>query len=690
MSNAGDESDDDVSEWIAAAANSSNNVTDDDQHINGAPHPPRGKVRLYLRAAGLPRSLTNQQPDTKCRISIGDYDNDTSYDETEIVYKSNHPRYTTSFPLDYEYGSKLLIFVFVYAVGNSNSTSITFGKYNKHKDHNNNNNTAGLKLIGSAMFNVQDVLGMKYQLKARRLNKGGTIYAHIEQEFSSSITASIPRSIHESGSNNSQILTLRLRAKSLVHTRNRFTPSTLISKPDTYFEVSRPAYSTTDMGRGTITTVHKKSASSSWIVVYRSPPVTESVTPLWDEAMIDLNSLCSTAATTADNNLNSYPVLISIYKIKKKQCKEIGSFETTIFRLIEASPSKEEEKEEGGGGRDQEQSSPSFQLQPRASRGPLQSNETTGEISVVSAYVQQSDDVRQQSERILSYDYSSGGDDNDALRESSGSIGSDSINSICLMAADVSVNNGSSSSISPFVTPHRAKFSDYVDAGLNIDFCVAIDFTSSNGSPRIPGTLHYSRDGMRNDYEDAIETIGNTVEKYSREKQFPTWGFGAKYDGEVRHIFQCGQEPAANGVQGVLDAYRSVFESDVIMSGQTVLLSVLKAAATRAKKSHSDSQKLNYNILLILTDGVVNDLQSTKELVLKYHHLPLSVIVVGIGRADFTDMNQWNDEPVERRGRFTFVEFRKLQFDPAALSRKALERVPNEIVDYFARRNISR
>ena len=128
----------------------------------------------------------------------------------------------------------------------------------------------------------------------------------------------------------------------------------------------------------------------------------------------------------------------------------------------------------------------------------------------------------------------------------------------------------------------------------------------------------------------------------------------------------------------------------MIMSGPTVLLSVLKAAASRAKTSHNDSQKLNYNILLILTDGVVNDLQSTKELVLKYHHLPLSVIVVGIGRADFTDMNQWNDEPMERRGRFTFVEFRKLQFDPAALSRKALERVPNEIVDYFARRNISR
>ena len=66
-----------------------------------------------------------------------------------------------------------------------------------------------------------------------------------------------------------------------------------------------------------------------------------------------------------------------------------------------------------------------------------------------------------------------------------------------------------------------------------------------------------------------------------------TWGFGAKYSGEVRHIFQCGSTPTATGIDGVLNAYRSVFETDLTMSGPTNFLSVLKAAAARAKKYYN-------------------------------------------------------------------------------------------------------
>jgi hypothetical protein len=136
-----------------------------------------------------------------------------------------------------------------------------------------------------------------------------------------------------------------------------------------------------------------------------------------------------------------------------------------------------------------------------------------------------------------------------------------------------------------------------------------------------------------------------------------------------------------------------VFQSDVTLSGPTVLLSVLKAAAARANKIHkgspsSEQLKLKYSVILILTDGVVNDLQSTREFVLKCQRLrlPLSVIVVGIGRADFTAMSEWSKKQSDLRGCFTFVEFRTLQFDPEALARKALERLPQEVVDYFSRR----
>ena len=179
-----------------------------------------------------------------------------------------------------------------------------------------------------------------------------------------------------------------------------------------------------------------------------------------------------------------------------------------------------------------------------------------------------------------------------------------------------------------------------------------------------------------------------------------TWGFGAKYSGEVRHIFQCGSTPTATGIDGVLNAYRSVFETDLTMSGPTNFLSVLKADAARAKKyynaattttttSSNNNKSLNYCILLILTDGMVNDLESTQDFIRAYKDLPLSIIVVGIGRADFTEMHRWSNTASSNiRGGFAFVEFRECEYDPLELSRKAMERVPHDVREYFLGSNM--
>ena len=45
-----------------------------------------------------------------------------------------------------------------------------------------------------------------------------------------------------------------------------------------------------------------------------------------------------------------------------------------------------------------------------------------------------------------------------------------------------------------------------------------------------------------------------------------------------------------------------------------------------------------YFILLILTDGVVTDMADTREAIVRASHLPMAIIIVGIGNADFTDM----------------------------------------------------
>ena len=64
-------------------------------------------------------------------------------------------------------------------------------------------------------------------------------------------------------------------------------------------------------------------------------------------------------------------------------------------------------------------------------------------------------------------------------------------------------------------------FLDYMRGGCEINLCVAIDFTGSNGDPRDPRSLHHISDTIRNDYEKAIGAIGGVLSEFDTDKQFP-------------------------------------------------------------------------------------------------------------------------------------------------------------------------
>ena len=48
----------------------------------------------------------------------------------------------------------------------------------------------------------------------------------------------------------------------------------------------------------------------------------------------------------------------------------------------------------------------------------------------------------------------------------------------------------------------------------------------------------------------------------------------------------------------------------------------------------------NYFILLMLTDGVITDMEQTKQAIVEASALPMSVIIVGVGGADFGMMEE--------------------------------------------------
>jgi vacuolar-type H+-ATPase subunit F/Vma7 len=58
-----------------------------------------------------------------------------------------------------------------------------------------------------------------------------------------------------------------------------------------------------------------------------------------------------------------------------------------------------------------------------------------------------------------------------------------------------------------------------------------------------------------------------------------------------------------------------------------------------------------YLILLIITDGIINDMQKTIDEIVRGSSLPLSIIIVGVGSADFSSMDilDADDEPLYSR-----------------------------------------
>lgn len=89
------------------------------------------------------------------------------------------------------------------------------------------------------------------------------------------------------------------------------------------------------------------------------------------------------------------------------------------------------------------------------------------------------------------------------------------------------------------------------------------------------------------------------------------------------------------GITGLLEAYL-IAQSKVELSGPTDFVPCIRLAAKRAASLPEDGSK--YCVLLILTDGVIADMEETKAEIIRASSLPLSIIIVGIGYDSFEEM----------------------------------------------------
>ncbi|KAK7850104.1 protein bonzai 1 [Quercus suber] len=188
----------------------------------------------------------------------------------------------------------------------------------------------------------------------------------------------------------------------------------------------------------------------------------------------------------------------------------------------------------------------------------------------------------------------------------------------------------------------------------------------------------------------AIMEIGEVIQFYDSDRRFPAWGFGGRtIDGTTSHCFNLNGSTCAfevEGVEGIMAAYARALHN-VALAGPTLFGPVINTAAQIAGQSISYN-KNKYFVLLIITDGVITDLQETKDALVRASDLPLSILIVGVGGADFREMEVL-DADIGRRlesstGRVATRDI--VQFVP--MREALLEELPRQFLTYMQSRDI--
>uniref|UniRef100_A0A3P9BEA6 Copine family member 9 n=1 Tax=Maylandia zebra TaxID=106582 RepID=A0A3P9BEA6_9CICH len=228
--------------------------------------------------------------------------------------------------------------------------------------------------------------------------------------------------------------------------------------------------------------------------------------------------------------------------------------------------------------------------------------------------------------------------------------------------------------------------------------------THSRSNPSQPTSLHYMSPYQMNAYAMALKAVGEIIQDYDSDKLFPAYGFGAKLppDGKISHAFPLNfnsENPNCVGIEGVLEAYFQSLRT-VQLYGPTNFAPVINQVARSAAEVTDGSQ---YFVLLMITDGVISDMAQTKEAVVNAASLPMSVIIVGVGPAEFDAMEELDGDEVRVSSRGRFAERDIVQFVPfrdyidrsgnqvlsmARLAKDVLAEIPDQLLSFMKSRGI--
>jgi len=251
-------------------------------------------------------------------------------------------------------------------------------------------------------------------------------------------------------------------------------------------------------------------------------------------------------------------------------------------------------------------------------------------------------------------------------------------------------------------------FMDFPMGGTEIAVSFAIDFTASNGNKDLPSSLHYNSPNYNmndfytlNEYQKAISSIGYVLEPYDSTRYMEVYGYGGKFFNRNEVEFQCSLTgdpncPSVYGVAGILAAYHNSLQSAELY-GPTNFSPIIRKITEEARRDlpppYQNNPLPRYHILTIITDGIISDMEKTKEAIIDASDVPLSIIIVGVGKVIFKDMEELDGDnkvlkyrnKTSKRDIVQFVPLANYISDPTLLASETLKEIPKQVTEFASK-----
>ena len=245
---------------------------------------------------------------------------------------------------------------------------------------------------------------------------------------------------------------------------------------------------------------------------------------------------------------------------------------------------------------------------------------------------------------------------------------------------------------------HPFTFLEYFSNNFDFNLNLAIDFTGSNGNIMSENSLHSLVTKTGNEYEISTKICAEILSFYDKHKNFPVYGFGGifpKISLNTQEIFNLNlkQNPIINGIENVLETYHLNINK-IEFGGASLLAPVLNHVVNYIKNENNQKR---YNLLLILTDGLCDDVEDFLDAIVNSSYYNISIILVNISEYEGKEFINFNidkysivgfNKKKQLRKNTVYVNFNALKKNEKELAYRLLKDIPSQMLEYYKLKGI--